>query len=80
MVNEIQSPEAPYECSCGEWFRTIEAAKRCRKCRTYAPNEWCEDVWDRRSQEYVWQAFPVPPKPKAYVQEPWAQPTLADLL
>lgn len=26
-----------WECSCGELFRTADAARTCRKCRYYAP-------------------------------------------
>lgn len=43
-----------YECSCGEFHYTIEDAISCRKCRTYAPEGWCEDVYDIRTGSIVW--------------------------
>ena len=37
-----------YECSCGERFREVDHAIRCRKCRTYTEAGWCTEVLDIR--------------------------------
>jgi hypothetical protein len=46
--------EYHYECSCGERYRTIDAATCCRKCRTYAPKGYCTTVWDTHTDAVVW--------------------------
>lgn len=46
--------EYHYECSCGESFKSIEAAIECRKCRTYAEEGYCTEVIDRNTGEMVW--------------------------
>jgi len=76
-----RNSEYPYECSCGEWFREIEHAKRCKKCRVYAPNEWCEEVYDVRSGTVVWKRQTLAPlKSQApYAQPAWEQPKLGDV-
>lgn len=70
-----------FECSCGECYRTVEAARRCRKCWTYAPDGCCDEVIDYRHGGIVW-AWAVDwdaelegalPKPHPFA------PTLADV-
>lgn len=46
--------EYHYECSCGESFRTVEAACSCRKCRTYTEQGYCSEVYDRNTESVVW--------------------------
>jgi hypothetical protein len=46
--------EHHYECSCGESYRTVEAASRCRKCRTYTSEGHCSEVYDRNTSKVVW--------------------------
>ena len=41
------NPEFPFECECGERYRCLDAAKSCRKCRTYLGYS-CEVVYDLR--------------------------------
>lgn len=47
--------ECHYECSCGESYKTIDAAIQCRKCRSYTDEGYCTQVFDR-DQDYkvVW--------------------------
>ena len=45
-----------YECSCGESFRTIEAARSCRKCRFYTDKGYCSEVYDRNTDKFVWSS------------------------
>lgn len=35
-----------WECSCGELYRSFDAARICRKCRDYLvnPSDWREPV------------------------------------
>ena len=56
---EAEELEYCYECTCGERYRTIDAAKSCRKCRTYAPKGYCEMVWDTNTDTCVWLATPA---------------------
>lgn len=47
----------PFECACGERYRTIEAARACRKCRQYLVNpEDQDEVIDVRTNSIVWSA------------------------
>jgi len=43
----------PFECACGECFRTISAAAGCRKCRNYCVFGYCTHVIDQRTGEVV---------------------------
>jgi len=44
-----------YECSCGESFSSIRAAKACRKCRTYTKEGYCTEITDRnQDHKVVW--------------------------
>lgn len=52
IVNSI-SRGFCFECSCGEVFRTPEAAKSCRKCRSYCVFGYCTHVVDVRTNEVV---------------------------
>ena len=45
-----------FECSCGELSKTIAIARACRKCRTYAPELRCTEVYDLATGEFVWKA------------------------
>ena len=49
------SKEYPYECSCGESYATIPHAISCRKCRDYTEKGYCTTVWDRSTDEVVWE-------------------------
>ena len=42
-----------YECSCGELYNHITAAKLCRKCRNYCVFGYCTHVTDIRTDEVV---------------------------
>ena len=42
-----------YECSCGESYRTVEDAMSCRKCRVYASEGHCTEVYDRNTRSVV---------------------------
>jgi hypothetical protein len=48
-----------FECSCGELSKSVEIAKACRKCRTYAPESSCTEVYDLSTGEMVWQSESV---------------------
>ena len=48
-----------FECSCGELSKSVEIAKACRKCRTYAPERQCTEVYDLSTGEMVWQSESV---------------------
>lgn len=50
---EAEMAEYVYECSCGEHYKTVEAAMHCRKCRTYTDEGWCSEVVDTRTNEVV---------------------------
>ena len=43
-----------YECSCGERFKEVEQAKRCRKCRRYTDEGRCTEVIDVNTDTVVW--------------------------
>ena len=68
MTNQIDYTTAPlpadflegfhFECSCGERFRTVGAASRCRKCRVYTVFSYCTHVVDTRTEEVVWGKQP----------------------
>ena len=47
------SDSYPYECSCGERFRTVHAAYHCRKCRNYCVFGYCTHVVDVRDNSVV---------------------------
>jgi hypothetical protein len=47
--------EFRYECSCGESYTTIPHAIGCRKCRDYTEKGYCTTVWDRSTDEVVWE-------------------------
>lgn len=73
----------PFECSCGERYREIEHAKHCRKCRVYTERGWCDEVIDLRTGKAVWTStllLKEREEARVYVQKPWVQPTLGDLL
>lgn len=55
-IETIDIESYVYECSCGECYRTVEAARRCRKCWTYAPEGYCDEVVDFRHGGTVWTA------------------------
>jgi hypothetical protein len=42
-----------YECSCGELYNSVAAAKLCRKCRNYCVFGYCTHVVDIRTAEVV---------------------------
>lgn len=42
-----------FECSCGENYTNIAAARACRKCRVYLGHS-CEEVVDVRHGGIVW--------------------------
>lgn len=44
-----------FECACGEHYASVEDARRCRKCWTYAPEGWCDEVIDTRHGGTVWE-------------------------
>lgn len=46
--------EYHFECSCGESFKTVDAAINCRKCRTYTEEGYCTEVIDRNDDQVVW--------------------------
>ena len=43
-----------YECSCGERFKEVEQAKRCRKCRRDTDEGRCTQVLDVSTDTVVW--------------------------
>ena len=43
-----------YGCSCGESYKSIEAAQDCRKCRTYTEAGRCTEVVDLNTGEIMW--------------------------
>ena len=47
------SDSYPYECSCGERYRTVDAAYHCRKCRNYCVFGYCTHVVDVRDNSVV---------------------------
>jgi len=51
--NTINLNEFPFECACGECFRTIQAAAVCRKCRNYSVFGYCTHVIDQRTGDVV---------------------------
>jgi len=48
-----------FECACGEQYREVQAAARCRKCRTYTYFGYCTHVTDTRTGEVVWGEEPT---------------------
>jgi len=42
-----------YECSCGERFKSADAAYHCRKCRNYCVFGYCTHVVDIRNDSVV---------------------------
>ena len=48
-----------FECSCGEIYKSVDIARACRKCRTYAPESSCTEVYDLSTGEMVWQSESV---------------------
>jgi predicted SprT family Zn-dependent metalloprotease len=44
-----------YGCSCGESYRSIQAARDCRKCRTYTEIGGCTEVYDLNTGEILWR-------------------------
>jgi hypothetical protein len=43
-----------YECSCGELYRVLDAAKHCRKCWTYTERGMCTRVDNIETGEVVY--------------------------
>ena len=43
----------PYECACGEMYKSIAAAACCRKCRNYCIFGYCTHVTDVRDGKVV---------------------------
>ena len=59
--------EFPYGCNCGEQYSNMNAARFCRKCRTYLPEgQNTGEVVDMRTGVVVWAG--VQP------EEPWQAP------
>lgn len=59
-----------YGCSCGEGYKSIEAAQGCRKCRTYTEAGRCTDVVDLNTGEIFWRlpALPIDPVAEAELE------------
>ena len=57
MTNQTETAinlnEYPFECACGECYRTVAAAAACRKCRNYSVFGYCTHVIDQRTGEVV---------------------------
>tara|TARA_Y100000591_G_C21467727_1_gene514095 strand:+ start:49 stop:459 length:411 start_codon:yes stop_codon:yes gene_type:complete len=49
---------APFECACGERFRTVDGAIHCRKCRKYCVFGYCTHVIDLRTNDVVYGEVP----------------------
>lgn len=59
--------EFPYGCNCGEQYSTMDAARWCRKCRTYlTPEANTGVVVDVRTGAIVWAGI----QPEADWQAP----------
>ena len=79
MKNQIDYTTAPlpadflegfhFECSCGECYRTVQAATRCRKCRVYSVFNRCTHVVDTRTEEVVWGEEPSPAEYEAAARQ-----------
>ena len=52
----VDYADYPFECSCGERFTEVMYAIHCKKCRVYAEEETCTEVWDVRSGSRVWES------------------------
>lgn len=51
-----EAKEFRFECSCGECYRTVDAARNCRKCRVYTAEGYCTLVVNRDDDTVAWRA------------------------
>ena len=71
-----------FECSCGELYNNVAAAKVCRKCRKYTYQGYCTFVTDVVTKEVVWGRVPTAEEEAAaqelYMEEQAAADELAE--
>ena len=59
FIAETIAAGFPFECCCGEHFRSVESASSCKKCRTYSVWSSTKYVVDLRTDEVVWGTMPT---------------------